>query len=92
MNKLLIDTNLFVYALNDGSKYFESTMEILRNPAFSLYTTNKNISEYFAVTSKLNVDKKLILKNFSDIEKYVTILFPTIEVLKYLKNLQFNMS
>ncbi len=52
MNKLLIDTNILVYAIDKDSKYNSRAIELLNDPKYDLYTTSKNLSEFFVVLTK----------------------------------------
>ena len=47
----------------------------------------KNISEYFAVLTKLEVDNDLIWQYYNDIKKNVEILFPALGSLQIFENL-----
>lgn len=76
MNKILVDTNIFIYALNKDSKYYKKSAQFLIDTNNLLFTTSKNISEFFAVTSKLKVDYSLAYQFYIDIKENTTILFP----------------
>jgi len=76
MNKLLIDTNVFIYDIDKSSKYHNPANEIL-NSDKELYTTTKNISEYFAVLTKLELNYEKILSYYLDIKRNVNILYPS---------------
>lgn len=66
MNDILIDTNVFIYDLDKSSQYNKTANKIL-NSDNSLFTSSKNISEFFAVLSKFDVSIDLILKYYEDI-------------------------
>ncbi|MDX2001733.1 MAG: type II toxin-antitoxin system VapC family toxin [Chitinophagales bacterium] len=87
MTKVLLDTNIFIYALDKNSAYFERSMAILSNSNFQLFTTSKNIAEYFAVTTKLRIPPKQIWDFYKEIKRNVEILYPTDESLKKLERL-----
>lgn len=53
MSKLLIDTNLLIYSIDQESKYFEKTNALFNNNKYSLYTTSKNLSEFLSVVTRL---------------------------------------
>lgn len=76
MNKLLIDTNVFIYNIDKSSKYHKPAYEIL-NSDKELYTTTKNISEYFAVLTKLEINYEIIWNYYLDIKRNVNILYPS---------------
>lgn len=74
---LLIDTNVLIYALNKDSDYYNSSISIFSNPDYNLFITSKNISEFFAVTSKLKIPFRTSLNFYEDLKIYTEILFPT---------------
>jgi len=76
MKNLLIDTNIFVYALDKDSKYYPIASDILLNPKYQCFTTSKNICELCAVASKLKIDKKLLKLYILEIRENVNFLFP----------------
>lgn len=82
MTKVLVDTNIFIYALDADSVHFSKSMTILSNPQFQLYTTSKNISEYFAVTSKLRLSPKKVWEFYKDIRKNIEVIYPSDTSLK----------
>lgn len=86
MSDLLVDTNVFIYDLDRSSQFHDDANKIL-NSDNSLFTTTKNISEYFAVLTKLEVDNDLIWQYYNDIKKNVEILFPALGSLQIFENL-----
>jgi predicted nucleic acid-binding protein len=92
MSKLLLDTNVLIYSIDEGSKYFNKAQSIF-SEQFELYTTSKNISEFLAVITRipnnplpLN-DALLIVEDFTNVMR---ILYPNEESFiifqKILKN------
>jgi len=77
MNKIIVDTNIFIYALDWNSKYHEQSVKLITSDKYDLYTTSKNISEYLAVSTKMNIDKTKILDFLEDINRNVSLLYPT---------------
>ncbi len=59
--KILIDTNVLLYAMDKSSKYHEVSVSILENEEYELFTSLKNISELISVNSKIGIDKKITL-------------------------------
>lgn len=51
--KLILDTNILVYGLNEDSKYFSKIRDVLDTNRYSLFITSKTISEFVSVLSKL---------------------------------------
>lgn len=85
--KLLIDTNILIYGFDKNSVYHQQAKSILINPSYTFFITTKNISEFFAVTSKLKIDLQLCLKYYEDIKTNTTILFSTKTSFDYLEKL-----
>jgi len=83
MNNILVDTNVFIYYLDNSSQFFNDANNILE-PNANLYTTTKNISELFAVTSKIGIDLKLVFDFYADFKKNITTLFPNEKSLQIL--------
>ena len=81
MSKLLLDTNVLIYSIDEGSKYFKKSQTILAEHS-ELYTTSKNISEYLAVITRIPTnplllnDALLIVEDFTNM---MTILYPNEE-------------
>jgi len=77
MNKVFIDTNILIYTLDESSEFHKRADTLLRDASLNLLTCTKNISEYFAVCSKLKVDKKKCFGFYQDIKNNIEILYPT---------------
>ena len=77
MTNVLVDTNILIYALDTSSSFYSKCVKILQNEEYNLITTTKNISELFAVCSKMNVDFNITMGYYSDIKKNFTILKPS---------------
>ncbi len=56
MNNILLDTNILVYAFDETSDFHPKASELFLNEENNLFVATKNISEFFAVCSKLNLD------------------------------------
>ncbi len=50
--KILLDTNVLLYAMDRSSKYHKISISILENTEYKLFVSTKNIAEMFAVCSK----------------------------------------
>lgn len=74
---LLIDTNILINAFNKDSTFLNAATSILLNPSFIFFITSKNISEFFAVTSKLKISFETSFKFYNDLKNNATILFPS---------------
>jgi len=86
MNKILIDTNVFLYDLDKSSLHHKKASEILFS-GVSLVTTSKNISEFFAVTSKVKADFISVWNYYLEIKHNVEILFPSMRSLEIFEKL-----
>jgi predicted nucleic acid-binding protein len=82
MNKIGVDTNIFIYTLDKSSPHHLKCDSFLKDTSNDLFTTTKNISEYFAVCSKLGIDKEKVIGFYNEIKNNITILYPSSESLK----------
>lgn len=87
MTKLLVDTNVLIYALNRDSKFNAKSTEILESNEYSLVITSKNISEFFAVCSKLKVETHFLFSFFDEIKSNAHIIYPNHESVKQFVSL-----
>lgn len=87
MINLLIDTNVWIYAMDKSSIYRQSAEAILINPNHNLFITTKNISEFFAVTSKKKIDLQSCLDSFNELKTNTKILFPSEKSLSIFEKL-----
>ena len=80
MNKLLVDTNLLVYTIDEDSIYFKEAQNILLDRSNDLYTTSKNLTEFLVVVTKIP-QKSLSIREALDLVRdftnFITILYPT---------------
>lgn len=51
--KLVLDTNILIYGINEESRYFEEIRNLLESNQYSFFVTSKTISEFVSVLSKL---------------------------------------
>lgn len=77
MTDLLIDTNILIYAYDRESAFHDSSRTLIENPDFNLFVTTKNISEFFAVCSKLKIPLSSTFNFYSEIKSNSFVLFPT---------------
>lgn len=92
MSKLLIDTNILIYGIDEDSKFFKKSRQILDNPVFEhqLFTTSKNLVEFLTVTTRssgygLEIEKAL--KILSEIIQRIQIIYPSPDSFAILLNL-----
>ena len=89
MSKLLLDTNVLIYSIDEGSKYFNKAQKLFSEP-FELCTTSKNLSEFLAVITRIPRNPLpinnalLIIKDFINV---MTIYYPTQESFSTFQNL-----
>ncbi|HSW53880.1 MAG TPA: type II toxin-antitoxin system VapC family toxin [Ignavibacteriaceae bacterium] len=78
MSKLLLDTNLLIYSIDEGSKYFKQANKIFTQQ-LELYTTSKNLSEFLSVITRIPKnplslkDAILVVEDFRDA---LTVIYP----------------
>ena len=91
MNKVLIDTNILIYSIDEDSKYFKRSQELIFNDANDLYTTSKNLIEFLTVITRLPHSSSLSIQQaldvINDFRNIFTILFPTKQSFKILNDL-----
>jgi len=79
MSKLLLDTNILVYAIDEDSDYFERARSVIENSEKTLLTTSKNLAEFLAVvtrSSAYDLEPQLALDILQEILQGVDVLFP----------------
>jgi len=79
MSKVLIDTNVLIYSIDEDSKYFEIVHRFLSQPNHELFVTSKNISEFLSVMTRipkspLTIESALIV--VEDFTKMFKVLYP----------------
>lgn len=89
MSKLLLDTNVLIYSIDEGSKYFKQANKIF-SQQLELYTTSKNLSEFLSVITRIPKnpmslkDALLVVQDFSDA---LTVIYPDDNSFKIFINL-----
>jgi predicted nucleic acid-binding protein len=78
MSKLLLDTNVLIYSIDEDSRFFEKARSIF-SKQLELFTTSKNISEFLSVVTRipknpLSLKDALIV--VEDFTSSVNILYP----------------
>lgn len=74
--KILLDSNILVYALEESNPYHQKAKALILNPNLDFFVTTKNISEYFAVCSKLNIPFDKTWAFYGSLCQNAGILFP----------------
>lgn len=89
-NKVLLDTNILVYAVDESSDFHIRSWEILNNNNYQFYLSPKNISEFISVVTR---STKPMLSVESAVEiidtarKNYSVLYPNNSSLDILSNL-----
>jgi len=78
MSKLLVDTNLLAYSVDEESAFFERADQLLYHSGYELFTTSKNIAEYLCAMTRIDGAGALpeVLADVQDFKKSITILYP----------------
>jgi predicted nucleic acid-binding protein len=72
----MLDTNVLVYALDKGSPHHKKAAAFLQKTTFNFFITTKDISEYFAVCSKLGIALPKTLTLYGSVCRNAQTLFP----------------
>ena len=88
MSKLLLDTNVLVYSIDEDSKYFNKAHNIFSDQ-YELYTTSKNLSEFLSVITRIPnpLSLKDALQVIEDFSNSMIILYPDAESFSVFKEL-----
>ena len=90
MSRILIDTNIFVYGIDEDSKYYRQAKSILDLKEKQLVTTSKNLVEFLTVVTKstgYNLDSGLALEINEEIIQSIEVIYPTQESMAILLEL-----
>jgi len=82
MSKILVDTNILVYGIDEDSVFFKRARKILEQETYQLVTTSKNLIEFLAVTTKssgYNLENITALEIIEEIIQGIEIVYPTQE-------------
>ena len=90
MSKVLVDTNILVYGVDEDSAFFKRARKILEQKKNQLVNTSKNLIEFLAVTTKssgYNLKNDTALEIVEEIIQGVEIVYPTQESMAIFLNL-----
>ena len=79
MSRLLIDTNILVYSKDKSSAFHQASIKLFEGPDH-LFTTSKNLAEYYAVVTKGEtpfLTATEALNDLAEIVSYCEVLYPT---------------
>lgn len=80
MSKVLIDTNILVYGIDQDSTFFQRSRNILDGSDHQLVTTSKNLLEFLAVVTRnsgYDLKTELALEILDDIIRGIDVLYPS---------------
>lgn len=80
MSRLLIDTNVLIYGIDQDSKFYSPSRKILDHTNYQLVTTSKNLLEFLAVitrSSGYNLNTDLALEILDDIIQSMDVIYPS---------------
>ena len=89
-NQILVDTNIFIYAVDEDSQFHHASLALLSNAELNLYTTSKNISEFLVVLTRnnaLELSTTECLEMLNAVLSDITILYPNRASLKVFQEL-----
>jgi len=90
MNKILVDTNVLVYSIDEDSKFHTISRNLVQNPDNHLYTTSKNLSEFLVVLTRgveIPVTIENALELLTNLLPFFTILYPSESSFKILQEI-----
>ena len=65
MSKVLLDTNVLIYSIDEESKYFKKAQNLISEQKIDLFTTSKNLSEFLAVITRFPGNSLTLKKCFN---------------------------
>jgi predicted nucleic acid-binding protein len=90
MSKLLVDTNILIYGIDEDSKFFDQSRNILDHSDYQLVTTSKNLVDFLTVVTRASgYDFKTdrALEILDEIIQIVQIIYPSQDSLAILLEL-----
>lgn len=91
-DRLLVDTNILIYAVDEDSKYHEQSLYLIQDSEYDLFLTSKNITEFFVAltrTPDIAISSRECLACLDSLLLYFNVIYPnqgSQEKLKYLIN------
>jgi len=82
MSKILVDTNILVYGIDEDSAFFKRARKILDQETYQLVTTSKNLIQFLAAATKssgYNLEYNTALEIIEEIIQGIEIVYPTQE-------------
>ncbi|NBC64182.1 MAG: PIN domain-containing protein [Bacteroidetes bacterium] len=82
MSRILIDTNIFIYGIDEDSNFFKRARKILDQKENQLVTTSKNLVEFLSVVTRssgYDLSNDVALNITEEIIQGVDVMYPTQE-------------
>ena len=82
MSKLLLDSNVLVYSIDEDSRFFSRARKVIDTTDKSLLTTSKNLAEFLSVITKSNgydLNPQLALEILGEIIQGIEVIYPSYE-------------
>ena len=79
MSRILLDTNVLVYAVDKSSKYHHWSKKFFSDDKYDCFTTSKNLSEFLVTTTRGEEPFLTIQEALSDVKNFraiCTVLYP----------------
>ncbi|MCB0567419.1 MAG: PIN domain-containing protein [Phaeodactylibacter sp.] len=87
MTDVLLDTNILIYALDKGNPFHHDAVTLISDPSLNFFIATKNISEYFAVCSKLGIPLPKAYGFYLQVCQNTQILYPDHQSLSVFEQL-----
>ena len=90
MSRLLVDTNILVYGIDEDSKFFDQSRRILDYSDYQLVTTSKNLVEFLTVVTRSSgyaLETEDALEILDEIIQGIQIIYPSQDSLAMLLEL-----
>jgi len=90
MSRLLVDTNILIYGIDEDSKFFDQSRRILDHSDYQLVTTSKNLVEFLTVVTRSSgygLETTTALEILDEIIQGIQIIYPSQDSLAILLEL-----
>jgi len=90
MNRILVDTNVLIYSIDQESKYFKESADFL-NSRSEIFISSKSISEFYAVLTRAPITS-LSAADSLKLARWFSINFPILFPDKSSLDILFNLT
>ncbi len=87
MQKIMVETNIFIYDLDENITFHDRCSKLLKNPECIFFTSTKNISEFFSVCSNLKFENGKVWQYYVDIRNNCNLLYPDEKSMDFFESL-----